>query len=47
MVGNQLEDGDYAAGGVGEVEDVVLVEGAAQDFMFAVGEPFFEDMVTA
>ena len=37
----------YAAGGVGEVEDFVVGEGAAEDFVLSVGEPLFEDLVAA
>lgn len=41
------EDGGDAADDLGEVFGFVLVEGAAEEGVFAVAEPFFEDLVAA
>jgi hypothetical protein len=41
------EDGCDAADDLGEVAGFLFVEGAAQQRVFAVAEPFFEDLVAA
>ena len=47
LIRHQVEYSCDAAGGVGEVLDFLGVEGAVEDFVLAVGEPFLEDLVAA
>ena len=41
------EKGGEASGHLGDVADFVRREGAAKQRFFAVGEPFFDDLVAA
>ena len=45
--GAEQEDGGDAADDLGEVFGFVLVEGAAEEGVFAVAEPLLEDLVAA